>query len=573
MAAHEEALDEEQQAAVRASEGAISVRAGPGSGKTRTLSHRARHLLVQDPGSRALLLTFTNKAAAEMKTRALAVGNLAADRIEASTFHGFGAGFLRSHGHLVGIGRDFDILDMDERRDFAAEVASRAGVADRIGPWSFRRLRRQSMSQPIATFGNAYEEAKREEDLVDFDDLVVYPSMLLAGNVELAAAYGRRFQHVLVDEFQDTNPVHFAIVKALSPHVRTVSVFADDDQAIMRFAGADAQNVPRFADELGATRYQLSCNYRCREEIVHRANQLVAADPNSSGRRMRASKTGGTVDSRTYLNTQAEASALGAEIADLVLAQDVPAASIAILARSGARANELVTTLRDHRVPLTDWRGTAYEPAERRMLITCMTVIRARLNDRQASKLSALMGAEPIEERDTHAFLEAHAGHPVSDELMGLRTQAFEGARPQEIVACAQRAIAAHDAEAGMRALPLVEAVVDFERFDPNFTLEHLLTELALKSGGRPPTQGGGVKVATLHGTKGLEWPTVYVLGLEEGKLPDYRAVQDGVVDEERRACFVGVCRAEDRLILTYSRHFRTFHQHPSRFLREMGLT
>jgi DNA helicase-2/ATP-dependent DNA helicase PcrA len=124
-----------------------------------------------------------------------------------------------------------------------------------------------------------------------------------------------------------------------------------------------------------------------------------------------------------------------------------------------------------------------------------------------------------------------------------------------------------------MRALPLVEAVVDFERFDPNFTLEHLLTELALKSGGRPPTQGGGVKVATLHGTKGLEWPTVYVLGLEEGKLPDYRAVQDGVVDEERRTCFVGVCRAEDRLILTYSRHFRTSHQHPSRFLREMGLT
>lgn len=572
MAAHNELLDDEQEAAVTASEKTIGVLAGPGSGKTRALSHRARHLLLQDPGSRALLLTFTNKAAAEMKTRALAVGNLPADRIEASTFHGFGAGFLRSHGNLVGIERHFDILDMEERNQFAAKVASRAGVAERIGPWSFRRLRRQSMSPPVAAFGNVYEKAKREEDLVDFDDLVFYPALLLEGNEALAAAYGGRFQHVLVDEFQDTNAVHFAIVKALGPHVQSVSVFADDDQAIMRFAGADAENIRRFADDLGAMPYPLSCNYRCREEIVERANRLIAADPNSSGRRMRASKGGGVVDPRTYVNTEAEASELGAEIADLVLAQKVPAASIAILARSGPRANELVAALQDHRVPLTDWRGAAYAPPERRMLITCMTVIRARLNDRQASKLSDLIGGQPIEERDTHAFLEAHAGHPVADELLGLRSQAFEGAHPHEIVARAQRAIAAHDADAGTRARPLVEAVADFERFDPNFTLEHLLTELALKSGGRPPTQGGGAKIATLHGTKGLEWPIVYLLGLEEGKLPDYRAVQDDLVDEERRACFVGVCRAEDRLVLTYSRYFRTFHQHRSRFLGEMGL-
>jgi DNA helicase II / ATP-dependent DNA helicase PcrA len=119
---------------------------------------------------------------------------------------------------------------------------------------------------------------------------------------------------------------------------------------------------------------------------------------------------------------------------------------------------------------------------------------------------------------------------------------------------------------------PLVDAVADFERFDPEYTLEHLLADLALKSGGRPPAEGGGVKVASLHGTKGLQWPTVYLVGLEEGKLPDYRADTPEELSEERRACFVGVCRAQNRLVLTYAQSFRGYRQSPSRFLREMAL-
>ncbi len=569
----DKSLDAEQEAAVLATEKAIAVLAGPGSGKTRTLSHRARHLLIEHPDSRALLLTFTNKAAAEMKARALAVGTLAADRIEASTFHGFGAAFLRSHGDLVGIARDFDILDMEERDEFAAAVARERGIANRIVAWSSRRLRGQTMPELVAAFGTAFEEAKRADALVDFDDLVVYPATLLAANAALAAAYGARFRHILVDEFQDTNPVHFAIVKSLYPHAQTISVFADDDQTLMRFAGADAGNVGRFADELGAKPYPLSCNYRCRKEIVTHANRLIAADPAASGRHMRADKPAGDVALVDYATTSDEAAALGEEIADAVVERGVPAASIAVLVRSAFRADELVAALRARGVPVTDWRGAAYEPAERRILITCMSVIRPRLNNRQARKLSELLGRDVLDERDTHAFLEAHTGHPVADALLAVRVLAFEGARPQQIVAQAQAAIAAYDPASGERAVPLVEAVADFERFDPNFTLEHLLTELALKTGGRPPTQGGGVKVGTLHGTKGLEWPTVYLLGLEEGKLPDYRAEDKDAIGDERRACFVGVCRAEDRLVLTFSHYFRVHRQKPSRFLHEMALT
>lgn len=568
----EENLDEEQRAAVGATEKTIAVLAGPGSGKTRTLSYRARHLLLSHPGSRAMLLTFTNKAAAEMKARALSVGNLTSERIEASTFHGFGASFLRNHGELVGIGEDFDILDVEERDAFAAETAARHSLRDQVARWSYLRLRRQSMPETVAVFGEAYEQDKREHHVVDFDDLVIYSASLLESNQELTRAYGARFQHVMVDEFQDTNAVHFAIVMALCPHVATISVFADDDQAIMRFAGADSANVGRFTRQLNATVYPLNCNYRSREKIVMHANQLIAADPNTSGRRMRADKRGGSVELQTYSDTTEEAERVADEIAGLVLNQGIPAASIAILSRAGPRANEVTDALNTRGVPVTDWRGAAYETSERRMLITCVSTIRARLNDRQARNLSELIGVTLIEERDTHAFLESHRDHPVAEALLALRIHALEGARPREIAEYARHAIATHDSQAGERAIHLVQAITDFEDFDPSFNLDQLLAELALKTGGRPPTQGGGVKIATLHGTKGLQWPTVYLIGLEEGKLPDYRADQEGTVGDERRACFVGVCRAEGRLVLTRVEWFRNYRQLPSRFLAEMEL-
>lgn len=287
---------------------------------------------------------------------------------------------------------------------------------------------------------------------------------------------------------------------------------------------------------------------------------------------MRAKKPAGQVELARFADSTEEALGIGSDIATLVLGNVAPAASIAILSRAGPRANELVEVLKESGIPVSDWRGAAYESEERRMLITCISTLRARLNDRQARRLSELIGTELIEERETHIFLETHRGRPVADELLTLRELALQGVPAHEVAEQARRAISAYDVAAGQRAVEIVEAVADFESFDPSFNLDQLLAELALKGGGRPPTLGGGVKVSTLHGTKGLQWPTVYLLGLEEGKLPDYRAVQDGHVDDERRTCFVGVCRAEDRLVLSFARSHRGYSQQPSRFLAEMGI-
>ena len=570
---HEEALDAEQLAAIEASEEAISVLAGPGSGKTRTLAHRTRHLLLGAGEDRALLLTFTNKAAAEMKARALGVGDIGGGRIDATTFHGFGARFLRGHGDLVGIDADFDILDQEEAEELAAQVAATLGVPNRASSWGATRRRRGTPGDALVAFGDAYEAAKRAEGLVDFDDLVVYPAEILDQRNDVAAAYGAKYQHLLVDEFQDTNPAQFAIVRALAAHLQTVSVFADDDQAIMRFAGAEAANVERFTEELGAKCYPLSRNYRSREEIVKRANLLIAADPKASGRQMESDKTGGSIELRSYASTSEEASALAEEIAASIFDQDTKPTEIAILVRGAPRAVEVVEALGERGVPVSDWRGAAYESEERRMMTACLTTMRPQLRTRQASRLSELMGVDLVEERDTQRFLEAHSESPVATELLLLREKALAGASPSEIASHAYDAIVASDPDASDGAKLLLEAIADFESFDPEFSLEHLMAELALKGGGRSPTQGGGVKVATLHSTKGLQWPCVYMVGMEEGKLPHFKADAEGTIPDERRACFVGVCRAEDRLILSGSRYFRSFHQRPSRFLTEMGFS
>lgn len=566
----EQVLSEEQQAAVEARDHAIAVLAGPGSGKTRTLSHRARHLLRADGDAKALLLTFTNKAAAEMKARAIGVAAVASDRIQAGTFHSFGARLLRSHGDLLGLAKDFEILDEAESKEFAASAAKTAGTGNRLAQWQYSRLRRTDPPAQVAEFGAAYQAAKLSAEVVDFDDLVVFAADLLGGNEEIARAYGGRFANLLVDEFQDTNAVQFDIVQALCPYVSSVSVFADDDQAIFRFVGAESANIRRFVDQLGATEYPLVCNYRSREKIVKAANALIAADPNASGRAMRADRSGGEVEFRVFGSTDEEAEALAEEIESLI--EDVPPTSIAVLVRSGYRAHELVAALRSRHLPVTDWRGDAYEPEERRAFGTAMSVLRGRLNDRRAARLCEFLGVPKTDEEDTHAFLGGLAGNPTADDLLMLRELAFAGAGAAELAAQAQKAVSHTNAALADRMGPLVAAVEDFERHDPEFAVDDLLAELALGSGGRAPTEGGGVRVASLHKTKGLQWPIVYMLGLEDGHMPDFRSEEEDL-PEERRACFVGVCRAEDRLVLTFARRFRTHRKRRSVFLEELGLS
>src|SRR5207245_2013953 len=184
--------------------------------------------------------------------------------------------------------------------------------------WSRCRARREKPGQSIQEFGATYQALKQTEGVVDFDDLLVYTVQLFERYPEVAKAYGTRYSHLLLDEFQDTNAVQFGLVQSLAKHAKTVSVFADDDQAIFRFAGADSENIVRFTQKLKAKEYPLSINYRCRSEIVARANLLIQADPSTSGRQMTAKREGGTVTVRVYGTPEQEASGIVSEISTLL---------------------------------------------------------------------------------------------------------------------------------------------------------------------------------------------------------------------------------------------------------------
>lgn len=567
----DDTLDEEQGAAATASDRAIAVLAGPGSGKTRTLSFRTRHLLANDPKAGALLLTFTNKAAAEMKARALGASGLSGKRIHASTFHTFCADVLRAHGALVGISPDFDILDSDETKALAQQAAHDASLADESRAWSTVRLTRGAPTKTVAAFGEAYEALKRSQGVADFDDLVVRVAALFQEHPAVVRAYAAKFRHILVDEFQDTNAVQFAVVDALTAQAASISIFADDDQAIFGFAGADSENIRRFAQKLGACEFPLTMNYRSRSEIVRLANSLIDADPRSSGRHMRAHAAGGLVAHHAFGTLEEEGVRLATDIAALVSSGARPS-DIAVLVRNGYRADQIVAQLAGRGVPVSDWRGDSHEPTERRVLAVCLATVRGALSARQVTRLSELMGVEERAESTTAAFLSRHATHPIAKGLLEVRRLAFLGARPHEVATAAHRAVVETrpDLDAGLASI--VEAVSHFELYDRDFTLEHLLAELALGSVGRSPTIGGGVKVATLHRTKGLQWKHVFLVGLEDGHLPFYKSKGPDKLPEERRLCFVGVSRAQESLAICRVRTNGRFSPAPSQFLEEMGL-
>lgn len=574
---YEEPLDDEQRAAVEATERAIAVLAGPGSGKTRVLSFRARHLLLRDKKSNCLLLTFTNKAAAEMKSRAVAANPVMSKRIRAGTFHNFALSVLRSHGTHVGINLDFDVLDEDERDNMAAQTAHAAGCVDHAKAWSSQRLRQQLPTAEVAKFGAAFEAAKRKEGVVDFDDLIVYAVRLFREKPDIAKAYAVNYQHILIDEFQDTNAAQFAMVRTLAEHASpnsTIGVFADDDQAIFGFAGAEAQNIGRFCDELLAKIYPLTTNYRCAEEIVKVANRLIKAN-RAKGRQMKSNKKGGTVMARAFASPEEEAAAVCAEI-EALLAAGTDAQRISILVRSANRAQAIKSALVERHIPYSNWLAATYNASETRLVRICLTAVRPVLTNRACRHLCEMLGVEEVPTGatiNTQEFLaKVQSAGPVK-HLEAIRKLAEANSKVSEIVMQVCQCIeAVNPTTVGLDTF--VAEVTAFEAHDQEYSLDHFLADLALGGKSGAPTEGGGVKLASIHRTKGLQWPIVFLIGLDEGSLPNYYASQtEEGIREERRLCFVGVCRAEDVLSITRIKAYMGHPKLPSRFLNEMGLT
>lgn len=623
-------LTEIQRRAVDWNNGPMLVLAGPGSGKTRVLTGRIARLLdsSRDQRFRILALTFTNKAASEMSSRVTALVPGLEGRTSIDTFHGFCAQVLRQHGVHLGIKPDFAIYSLTADRQAVLEDAlGRDHAPDpapdnmKLLPWVDRLKIRLVAPQEaerwmlatnrvpaavacrVAHAYRRYEETLRDLNALDFNSLIL-EAYRLFGYPALARQYQRSYRYWLIDEFQDTNGAQYALLRRMAGQdFRNVFAVADDDQTIYEWNGASVRRISDLVRDFSCDVVQLPTNFRCPPRIVEAANRLVVynAARARAKRPARAVKPDPTlageqqIQFREFDSDRDEVAGIAGDIERL----DVEArGQAAVLARNrsilelmrqalvsrGVRA-QLVTRRDDFVSPQMRWLFASLRQISRPLDRRNMAVVLQAFDNFAISPLdceelvsrSETDGANLLEIWIT-AVRNAETLQPAAgavDVIAKLVTGSIK-------LHAAIRKILQHFENDGLD-LDLEEDLNAWRGISREIravhglvSLDRLLQELQLRSK-EPVAEPGTVTLTTIYGSKGLEFDTVFLIGLAEEVLPSWHSVRKGngspALEEERRVCFVAVTRAKRRLILSWAHRYRGYQKTPSRFLQEMGLS
>jgi len=618
-----------QREAVTHTQGALLVLAGAGSGKTRVITRRVAHLLSSGiPADQILALTFTNKAATEMRERIEALKPQS--RVWVGTFHGFCARILRKYSPLVGIDTGFSIYDQNDRlraiknvmdllgwdesgwsADKVETAISRA-KNDLIGPDIWKRRAVDRRGRLLAQVYESYEELLRLASAVDFDDLLVHMVAILKAHKDVRAQLDARFKYVLVDEYQDTNLAQYAIVRALSIEHPNICVTGDPDQSIYGWRGANLSNILEFESDFpGCKVVTLDRNYRSTKNIIQVADHLIRFNRNRKPKALRTENPiGEPVELTIYPRETDEAEGVAATVLSLVHEGEFRLADVAVFCRMTALTRPFEQAFRAAGIPYQIVGGVAfYERLEVKDVLAYLNLIINPKDDmafmrvvnvpprglgktsiehlaaaarelklpllavaRRASSIAALKekAARGFEEfgrllDDLAAFREAPA-----DELI---RQVLTRTGYREHLEAESRG-GGEDRLANLDEL--IEAAREFDQAHPGAPIQDFLAEVTLASAiDRWDEESGAVTLMTLHAAKGLEFPVVFIVALEQGLLPHARANGDrNELEEERRLLFVGITRARRRLFLSRCRvrSFRGQQQAatPSEFLGEL---
>jgi DNA helicase-2/ATP-dependent DNA helicase PcrA len=644
------ALNPQQDAAVRHPGGPLLVLAGAGSGKTRVLTARIAHL-IRERGvapSRIFAVTFTNKAAGEMRARVAALLGADPRGLWIGTFHALSARLLRREAALLGFGPNFTIYDQDDSESFIKRLLEQRGHSPKANPpraihaiisgAKNRMLLPEelgaSAESPLervaAEIYAALGPALRQANAMDFDDLLLLPLTLFAEHPERLAYWQRRFDHVLVDEFQDTNAAQYRLVKLLASEHRNLCVVGDDDQAIYGWRGADVRHMLSFQQDFpGATLVKLEQNYRSTQVILDAANGVIAENTRRLGKTLFTVTQGGEpVTLLTAADERDEAEWLAGELSRRAADGDVAYEAMAVLYRTNAQSRPLEEAFRFRGIPYRLVGALSFyerrevkdvlaylrliaNPADDEAFARVVNVPRRGIGDaslkqlvRMATQwgkplLDAARAAERIPDLRPNvrtAFTgvaglidELRARHAAADPATALERAvaatgyaqylADEGAEGVERIENVQELIAgaagwAETAEdEGDETGD--EAGEEGRGTGPSL-IERYLTQAALVTsadqGTGDPT---GVTLMTVHMAKGLEWPVVALAGLEDGLFPLARSAgEPGGLEEERRLCYVGLTRAREKLYLSWARtryrNGRLELSEPSRFLEAL---
>ena len=639
-------LNPEQREAVEHFEGPILVLAGAGSGKTRVLTTRVWRLIREHgvPPGRIMAVTFTNKAAGEMRERIAAMLGEGPVGLWVGTFHAIGARILRRHAPELGWTRGFAIRDAEQalrevkRAQKAAQVdakrwspkALRAAISDAknqlIGAEAFSKDHADGSDLMLRTAARVYpvyQKALREQDAMDFDDLLMLPVRLLEASDRLRERYQERFAFVLVDEYQDTNRAQFRFLELLAERHRNLMVVGDDDQSIYGWRGADIRNILDFERSFpGAQVVRLEQNYRSTPVILAAANAVIRQNRRRKHKTMRTARVGGEpVTCTECADEMDEARWIVEEIERLMLAQpELGHGDFAVLYRTNAQSRALEERFLRRRVPYQIVGGVRFY--ERREIQDAVAYLRLAANPRDVDAFARIVnyprrGVGRVSLERLAAFAEGRgiglleaAGRaaevprlpgPARKGLAGLAAlvgrhaamadMAPVGAVLQSLVEALDLvpALRREGPEGDDRAENLqellaaaaefdAEAVMDLDAEDlEGFTdLALFLQQAALVADVDSHDSGAdAVTLMTAHSAKGLEFPVVLVSGLEEGLFPLARAYdEEGLLEEERRLFYVAMTRAREQLKLTWARSRRRAGQRqmsgPSSFLESL---
>mgnify|MGYP001165143797 CR=1 FL=1 len=636
-------LNPEQRAAVLQREGPLLILAGAGSGKTRVISYRIAHLVAEGHAEpdQVLAVTFTNKAAQEMRDRVELLLTTDCSRLWISTFHSFCARVLRREGPAIGLSREFVIYDSSDQLAVVRRALRDLNIDDKllparqalslishaknqmVDPESLQSESWSARGEMAAKVYNRYQRTLRDANALDFDDLLLRTVDLFATEGPVKQQYAERFRFVMIDEYQDTNQPQYLLIRHLADHHRNLCVVGDPDQSIYKWRGADLRNIMDFEQDFAeATVIRLEQNYRSTQVILDAASAVIRKNRNRKEKRLWTDRVGG--EPIRYFrggDELEEADWVAGRLREAIVSEGTP---VGVLYRTNAQSRALEDALLREGVAYKIIGGVRFY--ERKEIKDALAYLRLLMNPADDVSLrrvinvptrgigkgvmTSLENLSPPAVEGGRLFAEtAEAGSlwqrlnraveekllptrattvlrrfrdlintladtasrdPVSDVLGKLLDQSgyLEDLREQ------------HTEEAEGRLanlMELVSAARDYEVLDAEPSLGGFVDRLSLLSetDEEDGTEDARVWLMTLHAAKGLEFPVVFMVGMEEGLFPHTRSQDDHeALEEERRLCYVGMTRAQTRLIVTSAARRRVFGEYhasdPSRFLGEI---
>ena len=626
-------LNREQQQAVQHTEGPLLILAGAGSGKTKVLTVRTAYLLAQGVNPYEILaITFTNKAAKEMKSRVEGLVGDVANRIWLSTFHSFCAKFLRFElDNFLGYNSNFTIYDTSDSQVVIKAALKALNLDDKYYPVGamisaisdaknklmfasdYRKQARDFYQQKVADVYEYYERELRKNNALDFDDLLLVAVKLLQSNAAVLEKYSKRFRYVMIDEYQDTNHAQYLLAYLLSSHWKNIAVVGDADQSIYAWRGADIQNILDFEkDYPNCTSIKLEQNYRSTKIILDAANAVIDNNEGRPEKNLWTDKVeGAKIQHFTAQSEHEEAAFIGDTIVKKHDIHGIPYGDMAILYRTNAQSRVLEEALIKRALPYTMVGGTKfydrkeikdvlaylrvlYNPFDDLSLLRIINVPKRSIGATTVSKLQ-----DYARENGTSLFMTLTQLHLV-DTIKGKTKEKLEefGILIFTLVAemddksvldileaildrtgylaQLEESTDPQDQARAENIGELLSVAKDFQDTNPTGTVEDFLEQVALVNDVDSFEQEESkVTLMTLHAAKGLEFPIVFLGGLEEGLFPHSRTLMNPEeIEEERRLAYVGITRAEKELYIsnatTRTVFGRTSSYLPSRFIDEI---